>query len=233
MIENQKFRHEFKYQCSEAQLKILEKRLEKILPIDSNAKKGFYSIRSMYFDNYCNKCFYENERGVDPREKFRIRIYNASCDRISLECKRKENGKTNKTSCLISKTQFNNIIQGMNIEDLKNYNPLLRKFFILIKTQLYRPVVIVEYDRVPYVYKYGNVRITFDRNIRSSSEFDRFFCTQIATRPVLQSGQHLLEVKYDDFLPSFIKEILQIGDLQRTTFSKYYLCRKFSDGRLL
>jgi len=41
-------------------------------------------------------------------------------------------------------------------------------------------------------------------------------------------GQHLIELKYDEFLPDFIKELLELNNLQRTTFSKYYLCRKYS-----
>jgi hypothetical protein len=46
----------------------------------------------------------------------------------------------------------------------------------------------------------------------------------------MQTGQHLVEVKYDEFFPDFIKGSLQLNNLQQTAFSKYYLCRKFSLG---
>ena len=93
MDENRKFRHELKYQCSEAHLAIIRNRLQGVIPYDRHAANGQYTIRSMYFDNFENRCFHENESGTDPREKFRIRIYNADDSRISLECKRKERGK--------------------------------------------------------------------------------------------------------------------------------------------
>lgn len=228
-----KYRHELKYQCSELQLETIKNRVENLLKFDKHAKNGEYCIRSMYFDNYANRCYYENENGSDPREKFRIRIYNADSNRISLECKRKERGKTHKTSCLLTIEQFQEIMHNGSFSDIENNPEVLRKFTYLMKTQLFKPAVIVEYERTPYVYRDGNVRITLDKNIRSSLAFDRFFDKNIPTRQILPTGQHLLEVKYDEFIPDFIKESLQMENLQQSTFSKYYLCRKFSNGGLL
>lgn len=233
MDNNMKYRHELKYQCSEAQLAIIRSRLQNIIHYDRHAENGQYTIRSMYFDSLENRCYYENESGTDPREKFRIRIYNADDSRISLECKRKERGKTHKTSCLLTKEEYAGILSGGNIRSIADQSVLLRKFSVLQKTELFRPAVIVEYDRTPYVYAIGNVRITLDRNIRSSQDFDHFFDKNLPTRPIMPTGRHLLEVKYDNLLPDFIKEVLQIGDLQQTTFSKYYLCRKYSNGGTL
>lgn len=228
MVENSKFRHEIKYQCSEIQLAIIRARLQALMQYDHHAQNGQYTIRSMYFDNYGNRCFYENERGTDPREKFRIRIYNASDKRISLECKRKERGKTQKTSCLLTKDQYYALVNGEGIANLTAQPEVLRKFHHLIQTQHFVPSVIVEYDRIPFIYPVGNVRITLDRNIRSSNDFAHFFREHIPARPILPTGQHLLEVKYDELLPGFIKNVLQLGDLQQTTFSKFYLCKKHS-----
>ena len=44
-------------------------------------------------------------------------------------------------------------------------------------------------------------------------------------RLILPAGQHILEVKYDEFLPDMIARELEIGRLQQTAFSKYYLGR--------
>lgn len=87
------------------------------------------------------------------------------------------------------------------------------------------PAVIVEYDRTPFVYRYGNVRVTFDRNISSSQDFEHFFCPHIHRRPIMPAGMHLMEVKFDEFLPDVIYRALQLEQLRQTTFSKYYLCR--------
>jgi hypothetical protein len=212
------------------QLSVIQSKLQGLLKRDSYANNGFYTVRSMYFDNYENRCFYENENGVEPREKYRIRIYNVDNTRISLECKRKEYGMTNKTSCLISQKQYSDIINGRVLLYEKTDSALLRKFLMQMKTQLFRPTVIVEYERTPFVYDIGNVRITIDRNIRSSDRYSEFFKDRLASRVVLPQGQQLLEVKYNTFLPPFILDVLQTGELQQTTFSKFYLCRSHSLG---
>lgn len=233
MGDSTKFRHEYKYLCSINQLELIKCRIHSLMPMDSHAGQHGYSIRSLYFDDYQNRCFYENENGTDPREKFRIRIYNADSSRIQLECKRKERGKTYKTSCRIERSDFDRILNRQPVSICTTQPALLRKFIYLVNTQHYKPSVIVEYDRIPYVYASGNVRVTFDMNIRSSNCFEDFFAPNIATRPVLSVGQHLIEVKYDAFIPDFIKQSFEIGELQRTTFSKYYICKKFSLGGTL
>ena len=57
-----------------------------------------------------------------------------------------------------------------------------------------------------------------------------FFYENLPTRQILSADQHLLEVKYDELLPDYLKDALQLGNLQQSTFSKYYLCRKYSMG---
>ena len=224
-----KYRHELKYQVSDAQVQMLKNRITHLIPADSHAgADGTYTIRSLYFDDYENRCLRENEDGTDPREKFRIRIYNHSDRRITLECKRKERGKTHKTSCPLTRQQTELLMQGRILPDISSQPPLLQKLTMLMMTRRMRPVVIVEYDRIPYVYKDGNVRITLDTNIRSSSAVERFLDEQIPNRPVMPAGQQLLEVKYDEYLPDFIYRALQLHSLRQTAFSKYYICRKYT-----
>lgn len=224
-----KFRHEFKYLCTDAQLAILKTRLMGILPKDSHVgPDGVYHIKSLYFDDRNDRCFWENEDGVAPREKYRIRIYENSDVRISLECKRKENDKIHKTSCRLTMEQFEYLAYGKGSIPFDTLPPLAQKLQILIMTTGMMPKVIVEYERTPYVYKNGNVRITFDRNITSSSQTDQFFNADIKKRPILPAGTQLLEVKYDEYLPDHIYHALILDNMQRTNFSKYYLCRKYS-----
>lgn len=224
-----KYRHELKYQISDAQLQLLKNRINHLIPADSHAgENGAYTIRSLYFDDYENRCFRENEDGTDPREKFRIRIYNHSAERITLECKRKERGKTHKTSCPLTREQTELLMQGKVLPDIASQPPLLRKLTMLMLTRRMRPVVIVEYERIPYVYKNGNVRVTLDTNIRSSSAVGQFLEECLPARPVLAAGEQLLEVKYDEYLPDFIYRSLQLHSLRQTAFSKYYICRKYT-----
>ena len=222
------FRHELKYLITSAQVQMLKSRLTGIAPLDSHASGGSYRIRSLYFDDYDDRCFYENENGVDPREKFRIRIYNADTSRITLECKRKERGKTLKTSCPLTLEQTRLLMEGIPLGDIAHQPPLLQKLTARMLTARMRPVVIVEYDRVPYVCRLGNVRLTLDTNISSCADVGRFLEADIPRRPVMPMGQQLLEVKYDAFLPDFLYRSLALENLSQTAFSKYYLCRKYT-----
>ena len=187
-----------------------------------------YVIRSLYFDDYENRCYYENENGTDPREKFRIRIYNHSSEKITLECKRKERGKTLKTSCPLTIEQTRMLMAGKTIPDIANQPEVLRKLTMQMMTRQMRPVVIVEYERIPYVYQNGNVRITLDMNVSSCSDVSKFLEEQLPKRPVMPMGQHLLEVKFDELLPDFIHRSLNLHSLTLTAYSKYALCRRYT-----
>ena len=224
-----KFRHEFKYLCTDAQLTILKTRLMGIMAKDSHVgPDGVYHIKSLYFDDRNDRCYWENEDGVAPREKYRIRIYENNPEQINLECKRKENDKIHKTSCPLTMEQFEYLAYGKGNLSFDSLPPLAQKLQVLRLTTGMIPKVIVEYERTPYVYKNGNVRITFDRNITSSGQVDQFFNAEVKKRPILSAGTQLLEVKYDEYLPDPIYHALMLDNMQRTNFSKYYLCRKYS-----
>ena len=230
MGQEKEYRHELKYVCDMAQLRMIEERIKHICKPDPHAgMDGIYSIRSVYFDDYRNTCFYENENGIDPREKFRIRIYDGSMERIVLECKRKQSGKTHKDSLILTKEQCHMLLTGEGIDEWepKLEEKLLNKLMLQYRTKLLRPVVVVEYERIPYVYDMGNVRITMDCNLKGTKEVGCFEEKEIAGRPIMMAGYHILEVKYDEFLPDYIYNALQLKNLRQTAFSKYYLCRKF------
>ena len=227
--EERHFRHEYKYIEPEVSLLAAELRLDSVMKRDSHvSEKGYYSIRSLYFDDYDDTFLNENIAGVDEREKWRIRIYDRSSSFISLERKSRKADLISKDSCRIDSGTFDKIMKGRM--DIKDGNPpLLNEFYIEMRTRLIRPAVIVEYERTPFIAKEGNTRVTFDRNIRSSSELDALLSDrELAARPVLTHGQNLLEVKFDGFLPDHIAHTIETGRMRRETFSKYYLTRKFT-----
>lgn len=209
---------------------MMQSRIGGLLPLDAHAKAGAYEIRSVYFDDMNNTCYARNEAGVDERAKYRIRIYNGSDAHISLEKKIKQGGKTRKLSAPLTRKQCESFLRGGNLsleqDEFSAYPELLKQFCVLVNVRHMQPRVIVCYDRVPYVYGHGNVRITFDLHISASREFDLFFDRDLPRSPIMPAGQELLEVKYDEFLPKFIKDAMELGSLRQTTFSKYYLCRK-------
>lgn len=211
-----------------AEIMLLQSRIRSIMHQDAHVSEtGSYFVRSLYFDDYENRCYFDNENGTDPREKFRIRIYQHSTERIILECKRKERGKTHKTSCSLTKTQAESLM-NQRIPDSDNQAQLLRKLVLQMQTRLLHPVVVVEYERIPFIYSNGNVRVTFDMNLSSSTDIGGFLSEEITRRPVMAQGQNLMEVKYDEYLPDYIYQALNLGTLHQTAYSKYYICRKHS-----
>ena len=117
---------------------------------------------------------------------------------------------------------------GRPLPDDASYPPVLQKLNLLMRVRLFRPKVIVEYDRTPFVEKLGNTRITLDRNIRSSDAVSLFLEKKIPARPIMPAGKQILEVKYDEYLPDYLYRNLMLSHLRQTAFSKYYLCRKYS-----
>ncbi len=230
-MEMKKSRHEYKFQVDEKDIVLLTMRLNMIMKKDSHvSEQGSYHIRSIYFDDFADTCYYQNEAGTDPRAKYRIRCYDGQDSDIKLEKKVKQNGMTRKYSARLSRHQAQTLIAGkalpMDEASMREYPALLREFLLLMKTRHMQPKVMTVYDRVPYIDARGNVRVTFDRNISASTDFGHFFEKDLVKEPILSPGIHLMEVKYDEFLPQTIKTSLDLGHLRQTTFSKYYLCRK-------
>ena len=141
-----------------------------------------------------------------------------------MKCK----GMTKKLQSRMTREQVDAVLRGEPLADFAQLPPLLKKFELQRMCRLLRPDVIVDYDRVPYVYDLGNVRITIDRNVASSTQFEAFFCPDMMKRPVFQRDMVLLEVKYDELLPDYIENLIWEYTAQRTTFSKFYYCKKFS-----
>lgn len=224
-----KYRHELKFVCDERQLILLEDRIRHICTLDSHVDdSGKYLVRSLYFDTYDDCCLYENETGVDQRKKYRMRLYNGNADLIYLECKEALHGLRSKDICSLTKQQCRQLMYDQPVTEVLPQQELLRNFLLHRSMELFRPKVIVEYTRTPYVHEAGNVRITFDRCIRSSSSINRFMEKKIPGRSIMEQGSHILEVKYDEGLPGAIEEMLSSGQrLLRSSFSKYSLCRQY------
>ena len=220
------YRVEDKYNCSEAQLVMLQSRMEAALRPDSNegGPEG-YSIVSLYFDDFQDSCLQDTEDGVNQRSKYRIRIYNDSLDVIKLEVKTKQDNRIQKQSKTISRAEMESLMRGECIADQGSFEDPATLFNLAIKNRGLRPKVIVAYERKAYVYEPGNVRITFDRNVRASSRGENFGEKNISY-DFLQEYDKVLEVKYDEFIPGFLLQLLEVGNMQQSAYSKYQLCRE-------
>lgn len=222
-----KYRHEYKYMIDSKQEHILAIKAAGLMKLDKyTGDEGEYRITSLYFDDAVNSCFYENEDGTDPRSKFRIRYYNDDSMHLKLEKKSKKNGMTLKESCTLTQEECRQMMQGNIPQVTEHTDGTAAKLFSEMRLRKLLPKVIVSYDRVPFVYRAGNVRVTFDKNLTASSDISGFLEGDYAKRPIMQKGESVLEVKWDELLPMHIKEYMHLERLQWTAFSKYYLCRK-------
>lgn len=223
------YRNELKFEVSELELNKIKYRLMPIMQVDRNQEADGYLIRSIYFEDIYNTYMAENESGVGQRRKYRIRIYNKSSDVIHLEKKSKYHNMTQKEKQVLTKAQCDALISG-NWDFFRENNiiesgTLLEEIYLEALRRQLSPKCIVEYERFAFVEDVGNVRITFDRNIRGSLRTESFFDNQIIGTPVMPTGRHILEIKYDELLPQYILQAIDIGNLRRQSFSKYYAAR--------
>ena len=221
MEEKKKFRHELKYYINKIQFEEIKKRISFMLDTDKNTgEDGSYFIRSLYFDDYKDTSFYQVVDGISKREKYRIRYYNYDLSYICLEKKFKINNMTHKTSCRVTKEQVEDLISG-KLSISKENDKLLNEFILKTKFYGYKPSVVINYNRIPYVYKAGNVRLTLDYNISIDYNTDGFFKNDNVQIPIIEESMRILEVKYDEFLPNYISWLININTLERTSYSKY------------
>jgi hypothetical protein len=229
-MENEKnYRHELKFEIPYGEYVAMRSRLRLIMKADPHVNEdGRYRIRSIYFDNSEDKALREKIDGIAKREKFRIRYYNDDLGFITLEKKMKVNDLCLKYDARISEEECRKILKGeidwMRFSD----NELIKEFYAKMRFQRLKPRVLVSYTREPYIFQAGNVRVTFDSQIRTSLYSRDFLEKEVNDISATDTPQYmLLEVKYDRYLPDIIRNIVQIRGARQQAFSKYGTCRRY------
>lgn len=219
-----KFRHEYKHPINLSDVIQLKSRLSAVMKHDSHCESdGTYLIKSLYFDNYQDKALREKLDGESHREKFRIRYYGTDTSFIRLEKKSKIDGLCNKQSAELTLEQCQSLIDGNFDFLLESNQNLLRELYAKMNYQLLRPKSIVVYRRECFVYPAGNVRITLDFNIGGSSSVREFLNPDLQYLQLFHGA--ILEVKWDEYLPQFICDAVQMKNRRSAAFSKYAAVR--------
>ncbi len=216
------YRVEDKYTMPSSDFFLLENRIKNILPLDNNHN---YKISSLYFDDMHDTDLIDTIDGNPIRKKMRIRIYDDSFDIIKLEIKYKSYSRIDKKSCIISKDEMHSLINGSPIRWSEDSNNPRNLFNEKILTSNLKPKVIVTYNRSAYLYESGNTRITFDSNVRSSNQIELFGNKDLYYDSI-DDLNYILEVKYNEFLPDFIAQSLNMNSIRQISFSKYRTCRE-------
>lgn len=227
MNQESRYRHELKYDIDYSAYLALRSRIRAVMkPDEHTGENGKYLIRSIYFDNYTDKALREKIDGAAKREKFRIRWYNDDLSFVTLEKKMKVNNLTRKIDARWSETELRKFIAGDYSFMMSHPAELTRELYVKMQTQQLKPRVVVSYTREPYIFTAGNVRVTFDNEIRSSL-FSSDFLSAPDIEVTEEPGHTILEVKYDDFLPEIISCLIQSDDCRQTAFSKYAAARRY------
>lgn len=222
-------RHEIKYHISPLEANALSRKLAVVMRRDAHADPhtGEYTVRSLYFDDAYDSAFHDKLDGVPDRDKYRLRIYIREGSPVSMERKRKMGDRIEKTGARISLRLAEQLLRAdpSNLESIGN--PLLSDVAAQMRTKLLRPAVIVEYDREAFTYPVEDVRVTIDKRVRTGLTNRDLFDAELKTVDVMDGGDFVLEVKYNDYLPDFLAGLLWDVAAKRSAVSKYTLCRRF------
>lgn len=215
------YRHEYKYLISGAASRLLKSRLRAFMRPDAHAgPTGQYTIRSLYFDDPFAAAYEDKMSGIKERTKYRIRYYNYDPSVLRLERKEKHGNLTKKVGQTIT-TGDAQVLTDHGSRELTDLAEELRQRCLL---EGFRPRCLVDYDRTAFVCADGNTRITLDENLRTRPFDTRLFASGQAMIPVLQPDQVILEVKFDDFLPGHLSDLLSDIPKAQIAISKFVLC---------
>lgn len=216
------FRHEYKFAISYEEMLSLRKKLNSLLDIDRDYNG--YMIRSLYFDSVEDNDYYDKLNGEMIRKKIRLRIYDPNSDLVKLELKAKYDYHQLKESLIISREDAIELIKG-NYSVLLNYQEdLAKRIYIMLMSGYYKPKTIIEYNRIAYMGK-TTTRITFDYEIRSSTNVFDFFNENINYIDIIDKKDIVLEVKFDRLLEPYISTILNKYITRNQSVSKYIMGR--------
>ena len=226
-------RHELKYYLNDVQVDGLSRSLGTLIGGDEHGdEQGSYLVRSLYFDSVDDECLYEKQSGVLRRQKVRLRTYGTTNDSVyKFEIKHKHGQLVYKESCEVDRELAKRIVAGEHQELLQIGSPVADRIYGIFSMRMYRPKVIVEYLRQAFVFPVSNIRITFDRNLKSSVNNLDIFSGAHGLMPVVLEQKQILEVKFDEFLPGFISKVLSAANLERSAISKYTLARRYYKHR--
>lgn len=215
-------RREEKYLISYAEYSIISNRIKSIMLPDKNGENGRYSICSLYFDDAYDTALAEKEDGNAVHIKYRARTYDGDRRFIRLERKTKRGIVTEKHSAVITEPELRAIMSGEPIDENSECFGLASE----MRGKAFRPAVAVRYDREAYVMPSLGIRVTFDINVDAlPPDADALFGNNERALPAISRGKIIMEIKYSERCPSFIRKCCETFGMQLSV-SKYALCRK-------
>jgi len=217
------YRNELKYFLSKHTTAILKRRVSAVMHPDRHSG-GVYKVNSLYLDDQYDTCYNEKILSSFSRDKYRVRFYNNDLSFIRFENKHKDGEFSYKTSVMMTEDEYRGIAGGDMSFFLRSGHPVCQKAAAVHRLRRLRPASEFSYIREAYTFEPGDVRVTFDSNIRSG----RLVPEPYSGAPPGAGG--MLEIKFTGFLPSVIKDMLDGLPLIQTAMSKYCYSRDIQGG---
>ena len=227
-------RFELKYVIQERTARALRDFLRAYLVVDEHADPGNrnqYPVHSVYLDNGNYALYRSTTHGHKNRFKLRVRFYNERPNSpVFFEIKQRHTDVILKQRAAVRRHSAQNLLAGHwpKPDDLAGgdenaFGPLQR--FTSLQNMLNASgKVLVSYMREAYVTPDDNsVRVTFDRELKAAVYRGVFSMSGMAIRPVRLEGV-VLEIKFTDAFPIWMREMVRVFDLERRPFAKYVTC---------
>lgn len=219
-------REEKKFLLNQAEALALREHMRCVVHADKHNGADGYPVRSLYFDSIDERDFQEKENGVELRRKLRLRVYSPEADFALFEMKQKQGPYQRKRSLRLSRAEAQALIGGDQSVLLRSGSDFGKECYTMMQTWAYRPKTVVEYDRFAFISAENSIRITFDSGIRANECCFDVFDPQLALNSVLSPFAVVLEVKYNGFLLSYIKDMLLPVQQSELSVSKYCMARQ-------
>ncbi len=218
-------RQEKKYLLTVPDGQELDARLSSCMLRDEHSGPHGYSIRSLYFDSLNDMDYWDKIDGLELRRKLRLRAYSPAADFAMLEMKQKEGAYQKKRSLRVGREDARRLCQGDYSPLLKYADPFAAECYGLMHCKCYQPRVVVEYRRRAFIARENRIRITLDSQITATEARWDLFVPDLAQVPVLDPFNLILEIKYNGFLLSYIKDLAGMANRSEFSQSKYCLAR--------
>lgn len=219
-------RQEIKYPISLLEYKKLEKKLKACMYQDEHAgSDGMYKVRSLYFDTPSEKDRMDVLRGCEKRHKIRLRIYSLDDPAAKLELKAKEGRFQRKSSLIVSREEAKELISGKYDCLREQGTEMAEHLYMELRQGMYRPRVLMEYDRAAFYLPSKDIRVTFDWNAAANRVNTDLFAEDICWIPLRPSSVGVLEVKFNGYLFSYIQNLLEgVNKLPAMNGKYIYAC---------
>ncbi|MCL2392700.1 MAG: polyphosphate polymerase domain-containing protein [Oscillospiraceae bacterium] len=218
-------RQEKKYLINLEQYYHLSHRFGNLLKEDSHSSGDGYVVRSLYFDQLDDNDFEEKIDGLEVRKKIRLRNYGHDSESAKLEMKQKQGELQKKRSLTLDKRQSQRLINGDYSVLLESDSSFAGECFGLMHMQCYRPNAVVSYRRKGFTADENDIRITFDHHIKGSESHFDIFSKDLVENMIFDLFLVVMEVKFNGFLLSYIKDIISEVNVSELAVSKYCLGR--------